>query len=631
MTLRRRRGTTPIVATVLAAAAAGVVAGAVALTDDASRGDPTRVVATEPAVGSSELTPPSPTATPTPDPVAEAAARQRRLDDAVAARVEEVLATLDRDARVGQLLTLTVYGSSIDESHPGNTATHDVDTIRGALERWQPGGVVFFNTSDHGDTGNLQDPAQIRALADEIHEVSAGLGATALTMTDQEYGLVERIGPPATQLPGAMAIAAAGPLAAAEVAEVAARELAAMGIDMALAPVADVNTNPDNPVIGIRSFGADPAAVGDLIDVEVRTLLAGGVAPVVKHFPGHGDTDVDSHRDLPVLAHDPDRLAAIELVPFRAAVAAGAPAVMTGHLAVPAIDPSGEPASLSPVLIGDVLRGDLGFEGVVMTDALTMEGVQSRAPGASATVSAFLAGNDILLMPGDTSPAVSALLAALDDGRITADRLDASVRRILTLKARLGLLGDLGLPADEQPVPPRPDLSVVGTGMDVAAEVAGAGLTRLAGACPALAPGSSVAVVGPAAFGATQAAADALAAAGHTPTVVTYDDLPTGTTTSAALTAAGPAALTILLVDAGDQAARDLAARVDADNTTLVILTRLPYRAGEVAGDTVVAAYDDGPATAIAAADLATGTGMAPGSLPVPVEDIGDVGFTNPC
>jgi beta-N-acetylhexosaminidase len=220
--------------------------------------------------------------------------------------------------------------------------------------------------------------------------------------------------------------------------EVTAREGRALGIHWAFAPVLDVNNNPDNPVINIRSFGEDPALVGRLGAAFIRGAHSGGMLTSAKHFPGHGDTAVDSHLELPVIDADRERLETVEWPPFRVAIAAGVDSIMVGHVAVPAIDPSGAPATLSPLLNEEILREEMGFEGLIVTDALDMGGVGSAWIG-EATVAAVLAGADVILMPPDLRVALQSLVRGVEEGQLSEARIDRSVRRILETKARLGL------------------------------------------------------------------------------------------------------------------------------------------------------------------------------------------------
>jgi beta-N-acetylhexosaminidase len=242
-------------------------------------------------------------------------------------------------------------------------------------------------------------------------------------------------------MPLAMAIAATGDEKLAyEAARVTAREGRAIGVNVNFYPVADVNNNPANPIINIRSFGEDPAAVSRFVAAYVRGIEENGQIATAKHFPGHGDVAVDSHLELPTLDVGRQRLEAIELPPFRAAIDAGAGAVMTAHIWLPQLEKEkGLPATLSgPVLTG-LLRNELRFDGVIFTDAMSMRGISAHFEPGDAAVRAIEAGNDIVIGSPDLEAAYNAILGAVRGGRISAARLDESVRRVLRAKASLGL------------------------------------------------------------------------------------------------------------------------------------------------------------------------------------------------
>lgn len=231
-------------------------------------------------------------------------------------------------------------------------------------------------------------------------------------------------------------------------ARVTAREARALGIHVAFGPVLDVNNNPANPVIGARSYSEDPVLTARLGAAFVRGLQDHGVLATGKHFPGHGDTETNSHLALAVVTAPRARLDSVELVPFREAVRAGVGAIMTFHGFLPALDSSGVPATLSPRVMTDLLRRDMGFEGILITDAMDMAGVVDRFGAVEAVKRAIEAGNDVLLMPSDIPGAIDAVLAGLAEGRYSEARLDASVRRLLELKATLGLPRDRLVPLE---------------------------------------------------------------------------------------------------------------------------------------------------------------------------------------
>jgi len=221
---------------------------------------------------------------------------------------------------------------------------------------------------------------------------------------------------------------------------ITAEEGRAVGIHLAFAPVADVNNNPANPIINTRSFGEDPRAVARLVSAEVRGLEDHGMAATAKHFPGHGDTGTDSHIGLPVVQADWRRLDTLELLPFRAAIGAGVTAVMSAHVALPALDAGqSRPGTVVPAILTGLLRDSLHFQGLVVTDALDMGALVSAYGRAEAPVLAFLAGADLLLQPADAPATVDALERAVREGRVSEARLDQSVRKVLALKQRLGL------------------------------------------------------------------------------------------------------------------------------------------------------------------------------------------------
>jgi beta-N-acetylhexosaminidase len=238
-----------------------------------------------------------------------------------------------------------------------------------------------------------------------------------------------------------MAFGAAGdPGLAFEAGRITATEARAIGIHVNFAPVVDVNNNPRNPVINTRSFGEDPATVGSLAAAYVEGLAAGGMIAAIKHFPGHGDTDVDSHLALPILRHPRERLESVELPPFRAGIAAGAGGVMTAHVALPALDPDErKPATFSRPITTGLLRDEMGFRGLVFTDSMRMRAITRMLPPAAAAARAVAAGHDVVLHSPDDRAALAGVKAAVADGTIGMAQLDRSVRRVLEAKARLGL------------------------------------------------------------------------------------------------------------------------------------------------------------------------------------------------
>lgn len=261
-----------------------------------------------------------------------------------------------------------------------------------------------------------------------------------LIASDLERGAGNQI-EGATLFPPAMSIGATGSedLAYA-MGRITAIEARAVGIHMTYAPVVDVNSNPDNPIINVRSFGEDPEDVSRLAAAFIRGCQENGLIATAKHFPGHGDTDLDSHSVLPAITVDRERLDRVELVPFRASIEAGVRAIMSAHLRLPALDPTPDlPATLSFPIMTDLLRGELGFQGLSVTDAMEMRGITGLYTPPQAAVKAVQAGVDMLLIPPETEEVIRGLIRAVEDGKLSMSRVDSAVKRILEVKARLGL------------------------------------------------------------------------------------------------------------------------------------------------------------------------------------------------
>ncbi len=345
---------------------------------------------------------------------------------------QEALAAMSLEDKVGQLFFAVVYGSNAGSSSNENRARYGVATPAEVVAKYRPGGVILFPWA-----GNVSTARQIAALTTGLRKASK----TPLVIgVDQENGTVSRLGSVITKLPGAGAIGATGnPANAREAARVTGKELRSLGILLDFAPVADVNINPRNPVIGPRAYGSDPRKVAAMVGAAVDGFHAAGVASVAKHFPGHGDTTVDSHTGLPVIKHSKAQWRRLDAPPFRAAIEHGVDAIMTAHVVMPELDPSGDPATLSKPILTGLLRGELGFDGVITTDALDMAGVREKYGDSEVAVRAILAGVDVLLMPPDLPKAYNAVLKAVKSGRITEKRLDESVLRILLLKQKRGV------------------------------------------------------------------------------------------------------------------------------------------------------------------------------------------------
>ena len=282
-----------------------------------------------------------------------------------------------------------------------------------------------------------------REFAAKVNALQRNARVPLLFVTDLESGPGMRLEGAGTDFPPVMGLAATGSDSLAfQVGRVIGREGRAVGLALTLSPVLDVNSNPTNPIINTRSFGEDPATVGRFAAEYVRGIHAGGLLAMGKHFPGHGDTHTDSHMGLPSVAADQHRLATVDLPPFRAAIAAGMDGVLVGHIAVPRVTGDSVPASVSPRLTGAMLRGDMGFRGLVSTDAFNMRGLTSRYTQGDAAIRAIDAGADILLQPEDIPGVLDAVERAVHDGRLSEARIDQSVRRILQAKSRVRLEKD---------------------------------------------------------------------------------------------------------------------------------------------------------------------------------------------
>src|SRR5713226_4101847 len=365
-----------------------------------------------------------------PAPQSKSAGALRALSTAQRHWVDDKLRSMTLDEKIGQLLFPTYHGTFTAIDSPAyQQMLHDVNDLHAGgfilVTRITPLGI---EKSQAYPTAVLSNQLQAKA------KVPLLIGA------DFERGSAMRLDE-GTSFPTQMAIAAGGdPRDAYTMGKITAIEARQAGVHWVYAPVADVNNNPGNPIINTRSFGEDPARVSEFVSAYVRGVEENGGLATAKHFPGHGDTAADSHIDLPVIRADRARLESLELLPFRAAIAAGAGSVMTGHLSVPALEPDpNTPATLSSNILTGMLRKELGYEGLIVTDAMDMGGITVRYAPGEAAVRAIVAGVDALLMPPVPDAAFEALQAAVKSGRISKARLDSSVRRILQAKARLGL------------------------------------------------------------------------------------------------------------------------------------------------------------------------------------------------
>ncbi|MEU6958878.1 glycoside hydrolase family 3 protein [Streptomyces chrestomyceticus] len=360
------------------------------------------------------------------------------------ARAARLVSRMNLEEKVGQLFVMRVYGHSATDPDPADAETNRKEMgVSNAVElvaKYHLGGIIYF-----GWAHNTREPHQIADLSNGIQRAAAAqrVPVPLLISTDQEHGIVARIGAPATLFPGAMALGAGRSREDARTAgRIAGEELYAMGIRQDYAPVADVNVNPANPVIGVRSFGSGPKAVARLVTAQVQGYQRAGVAATAKHFPGHGDTDTDSHVGLPYIRHTAEEWERLDAPPFRAAIEAGIDSIMTAHIVVPAFDASEDPATLSRPILTGVLRERLGFDGVVVTDSLGMQGVRTKYGDARVPVLALKAGVDQLLNPPDIAVAFASVLKAVRTGELSERALDEKLTRIFLLKERRGLFDD---------------------------------------------------------------------------------------------------------------------------------------------------------------------------------------------
>jgi beta-N-acetylhexosaminidase len=334
--------------------------------------------------------------------------------------------------KVAQLIFIPFHGAA------PNTRSRDYRQFMKLVRETRVGGMVLVNWSN----GRVTQKAQPYALGAFLNRMQKLSRVPLLVAGDFERGASMRVDG-TTVFPQAMAFGAAGdPALARFEGQVTAREARAVGVQWLFFPVADVNNNPDNPIINIRSYGEDPKQVSALVAAFIEGARADPhcrVLTTAKHFPGHGDTAVDTHLNMAVIDATRERLEAVELPPFRAAIQAGVDAIMTAHIAVPALAPADVPATLSPAILTGLLRGEMGFKGIVVTDALEMGGIAQGYSSGEAAVLALEAGADALVMPPDPEAAVKAVLAAIQSGRLTRARIDESVARLLAAKERMGL------------------------------------------------------------------------------------------------------------------------------------------------------------------------------------------------
>lgn len=554
---------------------------------------------------------------------------------AVAGEDGWVTSTLEKmtlEEKVGQLFIQNVYGSTATTADARNLPLYGVATPAEVVRKYRLGGVIYFAWTD-----SVQNPAQIVGLSNGLQHAALDRATKAPVplqiAIDQEGGVVTRIGPPATQFPGAMALGAGRSTADARTAgAIAGRELIAMGVNTNFAPVCDVNVNALNPVIGTRSFSSHADLAAELAAAQVAGYQRdGGVSSSAKHFPGHGDTATDSHVAFPVITHTREQWEAVDAPPFRAAIREGIDMIMTAHLAFPALDDSGDPATLSRAIMTGVLREELGFDGVIVTDSLGMQGVRDRYGDAEVAVRALLAGVDQLLMSPAMDEAYAAVLAAARSHRIRPHELNAKVTRVLRLKYRRGVVarpyadpaavpGVVGVPAH---------LSAADQITDRTTTVVRNG----AGLLPVAPSGKRVLVTG---YGATTTTilANGLASRGATVQRVETGTSPTDTAVAAAVAAsAGQDLVVVTTMKAWDTAVTDRRAGqqklvkglLATGVPVVVVAVRDPYDIAHFTdAQTYVATYSYSPVAVEAAVRVLTGEVGPRGTLPVDIPVAGD-------
>jgi beta-N-acetylhexosaminidase len=534
--------------------------------------------------------------------------------------IESTLARMTLEEKVGQLFWTRAYGASAhDTSYAAqNQATYGVDTPAQVVEKYHLGGVLYFAWA-----GNTNSPQQIAELSNGLQEValSQPSGVPLSLSIDQEGGIVARMLEPATVFPGNMALGATrDPELAAEQWRITGAELRAVGVNTNFAPVADVNTNAQNPVIGVRSFGEDPALVGELATIATRELQGERVSATLKHFPGHGDTEVDSHYGLPIVTYDRQTLEDIHLAPFADAITAAPDAIMTAHMIVEAVDPD-LPATLSQKVLTGLLREEMGYEGVIVTDSLDMAGVREFWGDDRVPVLALQAGADVLLNPPAMDVAYDAVLEAVRSGELREKRIDESVRRILRMKLDRGMFHDAFTSSAAV------DATVgIPDHLAVADEIADRATTLVRNEDatlpldPTLTP--EVLVAGPPAGNPTLFGQE-LTARGFTTTVQTTAAAPTPTQRAAAVAAARDADVVVVPANnawrsaAQQQFIRELVA---TGTPVVVVGTRDAYDISRVPDvDAFVATYGNRAVSLRAAARVLVGEVNPSGLLPVTI------------
>ncbi len=530
--------------------------------------------------------------------------------------------------RVGALL---LVGSSGADAAP-NTPPDIAETA----------GAILF----------ARDLQSIAAAQNLVARLRGSNRTPPLIAVDQEGGPITRLKAIGTSTPSAMALGAADDEALTQdIYALIGAELAALGINLDLAPVADLNSNPRNPVIGLRSFGDDPQRVARHVSAAIRGLHDAGVAAAAKHFPGHGDSEADSHHTLPIVGHDLTRLREREFVPFRAAIGSGVDVVMSAHVAFPAIDPTGVPATLSRAILTGLLREELGFDGVICTDAMDMKAIAGTYDSGDAAIRAVAAGADLVLFEraDNAARAAGALRDAVRAGTLDPGAVEKSLARVEALRGKLAAssrhVDAAGIGSDEHRVraqeaerravtlvrdphsvlPLRP---AAGDRILVVNFASGAGPDKCgAGPLGPADPSRGAGPLGPASSNKGAPVSSALGRALATGPARVNEQLrsadPSGHEYKQLLMAAGSATMFVAITRRATE--HPLQAQAVADlamfgKPMAVVAALEPYDAGALPADVaVIATYGDSDASLIAAAEVLTGVRAATGTLPVSV------------
>lgn len=493
---------------------------------------------------------------------------------------EQELATARED--VAALSDRDLVGSLIVASYQGTDPAGAAELVRAQ----HLAGVITLGANVPENPSTRVE--ELTGLTSAVSEAVATSGRDwpAFLAIDQEGGPITRVGAPLDHWPAAMALGAARDAdLAGEVAQASGTQLRALGYTVVLAPSADVTSGPDDPTIGARSPGSDPQIVADVAMAQASGFAAAGILPVVKHFPGHGTIAADSHLGLAEQTADLATLQSRDLAPFRALIDAGAPAVMPGHIVVDAIDPD-RPATTSPAVLTDLLRDEMGFTGLVVTDALNMGAITEAPSDVHPAVGALQAGVDVLLMPPDPVGTIDAVVGALADGTLDRAALEESAARVVaTLRAQEDV--------------PALDASVIGSQHEMSVRAAAAGITQLTGPCGERLVGDSISI-----SGGTEADRTNLAVAAQ------GAGLGIGSGDS------------VVLVGGSRYQAGGGPGGPGTGSGDVVVTTDRPYPLADSEADTaLIAAYGRDPATMEALVSVLLGEETAPGTLPTPVGD----------